>query len=643
MLRDAQIPLVLWVSTAALLHLGAGQATATAATVLALLAEEREQVQQYAREVREHLKPREVTIALLDDAEALGERPAEAEPAGQQPPEPEQPALDERPPEPSLPEPEPEPEQATQTQPRPPDPPKDSEEPNDRAKKPPPQLFLPPSDGRIAIKQHVPEDQEDNPEASRIADNAHHTDHETMARVRAYDQDSPDPTMGGASTPTDLPEPGNSAEDERGFTVASDEPGPTRPGAAEGSDDPQPPAPPARAQGDPARAAAQAPPTTPSAGRPGQAARPGRAADPGGTGPAAEPGLAAESGEYYLDPSGGDGLPPSPAEPPALPRRGIRGIPGPMRFGGRGPHNLTMPGLVDAVGAERLRAEQERARNARLSKHRGSMSGTDFQRYRAAIENYDPSVALGNQTSLNAARVPFASFINRMHNRIHPIFADTFLRSLDKLAADHPLNRKLIARAEIALDKDNGRVLRMGIVKPSGVTAFDIAALKSIEQAAPFGKAPAVIVSPDGRVYVHWSFNRDPYYACTSRFAQPFILKRPPCQRPPRRPRRQPRTSAKARHPRARATSRGSRRRGQGGRRACLLALAFRSRALINADVRPPFGTEAAQLRSGMRSRPWSHNLHYFLLQRGIGNENEAHLRAASPWRRTGSWGRGWL
>jgi hypothetical protein len=233
-------------------------------------------------------------------------------------------------------------------------------------------------------------------------------------------------------------------------------------------------------------------------------------------------------GGYSLDPSGGNGLPKSPEQPWTRPRRGIRAIPGPMRFGGHSPHNLTMPGLVDAIGAEKLRAEQEKARQTRLSKHRGSMDGMDFQRYRAAIENYDPSVKLGNQTSLNAARVPYASYINRMHNRIHPVFADTFLASLDSLPRGHALNQNLVARAELVLSKDDGRLLRMGIVKPSGVTAFDIGAIKSVEQAAPFGKPPPIIVSPDGKVYVHWSFHRDPYYACTSRFARPYILKNPP-------------------------------------------------------------------------------------------------------------------
>ena len=33
-----------------------------------------------------------------------------------------------------------------------------------------------------------------------------------------------------------------------------------------------------------------------------------------------------------------------------------------------------------------------------------------------------------------------------------------------------------------------------------------------------------------GRVYLHWEFYRDPYFACTSRFARPYLLKRKPKQ-----------------------------------------------------------------------------------------------------------------
>jgi hypothetical protein len=68
----------------------------------------------------------------------------------------------------------------------------------------------------------------------------------------------------------------------------------------------------------------------------------------------------------------------------------------------------------------------------------------------------------------------------------------------------------------------------MGVVRTSGVTAFDINALEAVSKAAPFGKPPAEIVSPDGNVYVHWEFYRNPDYACSTYFAHPIILKEAP-------------------------------------------------------------------------------------------------------------------
>jgi TonB family protein len=111
-----------------------------------------------------------------------------------------------------------------------------------------------------------------------------------------------------------------------------------------------------------------------------------------------------------------------------------------------------------------------------------------------------------------------------MHNRIHPIFADSFLESLDGLPANHPLNdQHLVTRLEIVLTKD-GHLRKMGIVKTSGITAFDIAALDAVDRAQPFGPAPNAIVSPDGNVYLHWEFHRDEVYACSTMGARPFIL-----------------------------------------------------------------------------------------------------------------------
>jgi hypothetical protein len=152
----------------------------------------------------------------------------------------------------------------------------------------------------------------------------------------------------------------------------------------------------------------------------------------------------------------------------------------------------------------------------------------DPSRWRSAIENYVPSVRPGNQTALNTAASAFAGYLNAIHNRIHPIFADSFLGSLDNLPASHPMNdQSLSTEIEIILDQESGNVVRMGVTKFSGITAFDIAALDSVKRAAPFGAPPHEIVSPDGNVYLHWEFHRNSE-ACSTFNARPFILKAQP-------------------------------------------------------------------------------------------------------------------
>ena len=77
----------------------------------------------------------------------------------------------------------------------------------------------------------------------------------------------------------------------------------------------------------------------------------------------------------------------------------------------------------------------------------------------------------------------------------------------------------------------------MGIVRTSGITAFDIAALDAVDRAQPFGPAPSAIVSPDGNVYLHWEFHRDEVFACSTMGARPFILNTPaPGHEPPALP-----------------------------------------------------------------------------------------------------------
>ena len=150
--------------------------------------------------------------------------------------------------------------------------------------------------------------------------------------------------------------------------------------------------------------------------------------------------------------------------------------------------NLTPRAALAIIGRKELRRERRLDAQRRKSAHLGSWKSIGIKRWRSAIENYVPSVKPGNQTALNTARVPFASYINGIHNRLHPIFADSFLASLDNLPKSNPMNNPDIStNIEIVLSQDDGHIVRMGVTKTSGVTAFDVAALESVQRASPFG------------------------------------------------------------------------------------------------------------------------------------------------------------
>lgn len=147
-----------------------------------------------------------------------------------------------------------------------------------------------------------------------------------------------------------------------------------------------------------------------------------------------------------------------------------------------------------------------------------------IERWRTAIEGYVPAVRLDNQLRLEGAIRPFAQYLNQVHARIHPIFADQFLASLDGLPSSDPMNQPdLHVTLEIILESKEGRIQRMGATAVSGVTAFDVMALDSVYRAQPFGPPPQAIVSPDGFVYFHWEFHRGPE-ACGTWNTRPFLL-----------------------------------------------------------------------------------------------------------------------
>lgn len=400
-------------------------------------------------------------------------------------------------------------------------------------------------DNRIAVRQHAQKNQADNPNAKFIADEANKVEEESVATQTSHDQDDPNPTPGANKT---AGPPDHVGDSDRTKIAESDEhkgekdKAPGEKGTefdvqhdAKPIDKPQGPV--AANQADPStqipRSGGDGRTPTQAANQPPPQLAPGAPPSPspdvvqGGQGTWSfnpiRPGA-------QLDPNAGapgttNQKPPVAQNQPQTKWLGLGGSPGP----GQVNLNLTHTGVVAAVGSDQLRKEREADGERRKSEHRGSWTASNFERWRNAIENYVSSVKPGNQTALNTAAVPFASYLNTIHNRIHPIFADSFLGSLDNLPRSHPMNDlKIITRLEIVVSPKEGRIVKLGVVKTSGITAFDIAALDSVHRAQPFGPAPGAIVSPDGNVYLHWEFHRDEVFACSTMHARPFMLNSPP-------------------------------------------------------------------------------------------------------------------
>jgi TonB family protein len=526
--RDVTIPMALWICAAICAHFFFG----SGGLVVAKVHDDRAELWKLSREASSLAKQGEQTfeVSLSEPGEESPEEPAP-------PPKPQElPPLVHPP--------------LTITPPPPPEKPKEEkpkvvvvEKKKDEAKP----LVLPEDplkDRRIAVRQHAKPDQEDNATAKFIADQANHVKEETRATQTSTDRDDENPTPAGDHRGTEQA-PGDSektriadsdvhkgskdrAPGERGTDIDMQEqpklpkPSPVPTGAVAAMT--PPPASEPRASTEPR------PSSPPSA----QNAPPQPA--PGGATPPSPEVEETPTGGWTFNPARTGGATGTTRQPvagnpaPNLPGGKLWTLPGLGQAGAPGAlnTNLNIQQVASIVGSDNLRKLREADGERRKTEHRGSWARSNFERWRSAIENYIAGVREGNQTALNTAAVPFATYLNGMHERIHPIFAEAFLEPLDSLPPSHPMNdQSLVTRLEIVLTRE-GHLKRMGVVKASGVTAFDIAALDSVDRAQPFGPAPAAIVSPDGNVYLHWEFHRNEVFACSTQGARPFILAAPP-------------------------------------------------------------------------------------------------------------------
>ncbi len=175
---------------------------------------------------------------------------------------------------------------------------------------------------------------------------------------------------------------------------------------------------------------------------------------------------------------------------------------------------------MDAAFGEDLQGARELASKDR-SKKKGVWDDVR-ERYESPLENVVPEIQPGNQTALASRKDPFARYIAMMHRGIHASWAWGFLEGLPSRGAGHALNdMRLATRVEIILNGD-GSIYKVNTVRRSGNSVFDAAAKEVIYANAPYPNPPEAIKSPDGRIYIHWGFNRNER-ACGTFQATPYI------------------------------------------------------------------------------------------------------------------------
>jgi hypothetical protein len=549
MARDPNIPLFLWVAAAIVAHLTWGGGAEQVSEVF----EERADVRRFAASVQQQLKRRFSTeIALLDDSTIEAPSAPEDEPSDVDGPPDDDSAEKVDPPKEQPPEKQPDPDstpaaerEKEKVKPAPEkEKPKekkekDKPEPEPLQKQPEAQPEKNQAPQRVAVVQHVEDkSQADNAEAEFLADDNNRVQEQTQARITATDQDNEKPSPGSQHMgPSE--EPGDSHVTD--IAHSDDAPGEVNRAPSEDKLAARQAVSVSQPQGIPEIAGrVKAGPEKTDPGEKGQTAQaPSRAQE------AMEQALSGSSGawqvakerEERLSRAARDARRHRPSSAAGDPDR-------PIDFLGLGADGRTERGVnlnlspgtaLAAIGQDQLAREIRADGERRRSKHQGSWKAVGIERWRPAIENYVATVKLGNQTALNTAAAPFATYLNRIHNRLHPIFAVNYLGFLDGLPGSAGLHDKdMKTNLEIVLSQSTGSIVKMGVTRTSGVTAFDISALESVQRASPFGAPPSSIVSPDGNVYLHWEFHRNPLFACSTYFARPYIIKVPQKTAPPR-------------------------------------------------------------------------------------------------------------
>jgi len=123
-------------------------------------------------------------------------------------------------------------------------------------------------------------------------------------------------------------------------------------------------------------------------------------------------------------------------------------------------------------------------------------------------DDHIKNIATGMQTLLSTREFVYYSYYNRIKDKLRQYWEPKIKEKMERMLRQGRTiasSTERVTRIVIVLD-DNGTLLKVQIIGPSGVTDLDDAAAEAFRAAAPFPHPPKGIVDADGTIKIRWDF-----------------------------------------------------------------------------------------------------------------------------------------
>ncbi len=157
---------------------------------------------------------------------------------------------------------------------------------------------------------------------------------------------------------------------------------------------------------------------------------------------------------------------------------------------------------ADTFADEALKKEETKAASDDSSDKKAELAEG------SQTEDYLKQVDQGLETLLNAREFKYYTYYNRIRRQLSQHWEPkvrTKLSQMFKQGRHLAAASDRITKLVVVLDR-GGNLVKVQVLKESGVTDLDDAATEAFQSAAPFPNPPSGIVEKDGTVKIRWDF-----------------------------------------------------------------------------------------------------------------------------------------